>query len=48
MIAMQYSFTLPADYDMTRIDERIESKGHLLNGFPASQMQGLSVCQEAG
>nr|WP_319513659.1 DUF4865 family protein [uncultured Cohaesibacter sp.] len=34
MIAMQYSFTLPADYDMTRIDERIKSKGHLLNGFP--------------
>ena len=34
MIAMQYSFTLPADYDMTRIDERIKSKGYLLNGFP--------------
>ena len=34
MIAMQYSFTLPADYDMTLIDERIAAKGHMLDGFP--------------
>lgn len=34
MLAMQYSFVLPADYDMAVIDERIETKGHLLNGFP--------------
>ncbi|WNJ93965.1 DUF4865 family protein [Bosea sp. 685] len=34
MIAMQYSFVLPADYDMTVIDRRIRDKGPLLDGFP--------------
>ncbi|RFB81173.1 DUF4865 family protein [Methylovirgula sp. 4M-Z18] len=34
MIAMQYSFTLPADYDMAIIDRRIRDKGPLLDGFP--------------
>lgn len=34
MIAMQYSFTLPADYDMSIIDRRISEKGPLFDGFP--------------
>jgi hypothetical protein len=34
MIAMQYSFVLPADYDMTIIDRRIREKGPLLDNFP--------------
>lgn len=34
MIAMQYSFTLPADYDMSIIDRRIRDNGHKLDGFP--------------
>ncbi len=34
MIAMQYSFTLPADYDMGIIDRRIEEKGPLLDNLP--------------
>ncbi|PKR53989.1 DUF4865 family protein [Thalassospira marina] len=34
MIAMQYSFSLPADYDMEIIDRRIRDKGPLLDGFP--------------
>ena len=34
MIAMQYSFSLPADYDMAIIDRRIAEKGHLLDNFP--------------
>ncbi|WP_346908888.1 DUF4865 family protein [uncultured Roseibium sp.] len=34
MMAMQYSFVLPADYDMEIITRRIRDKGHLLNGFP--------------
>ncbi|WP_426701844.1 DUF4865 family protein [Rhodanobacter sp. Col0626] len=34
MIAMQYGFTLPADYDMTIIRNRIAEKGHLLDDFP--------------
>ncbi len=31
MIAMQYSFTLPADYDMSIVDRRIKEKGHALD-----------------
>ena len=34
MIAMQYSFTLPADYDMAIIRRRIAEKGHVLDDFP--------------
>ncbi|MBB3312794.1 hypothetical protein FHT78_004577 [Rhizobium sp. BK196] len=34
MMAMQYSFTLPADYDMKIIDHRIRDKGPAMNGFP--------------
>lgn len=34
MMAMQYSFTLPADYDMSIIDRRIRDKGPMLDGFP--------------
>lgn len=34
MIAMQYRFPLPADYDMAVIDARIAGKGHFTDGFP--------------
>lgn len=34
MIAMQYSFTLPADYDMEIVDRRIRDKGPLLDNLP--------------
>ena len=34
MIAMQYGFTFPADYEMGIIDRRIRDKGPLLDGFP--------------
>ncbi|MDQ0473730.1 DUF4865 family protein [Labrys wisconsinensis] len=34
MIAMQYSFTLPADYDMAIVERRIVEKGPMLDGFP--------------
>lgn len=33
MMAMQYSFTLPADYDMEIIDRRIRDKGPAMDGF---------------
>jgi hypothetical protein len=39
MIAMQYSFTLPADYDMAIIDRRIAEKGHLLDNYPHLQFK---------
>jgi hypothetical protein len=34
MISMQYRITLPADYDMGIIRQRIADKGHLLDDFP--------------
>lgn len=34
MIAMQYSFVLPADYDMAIVRERIDVKGKLLDDLP--------------
>lgn len=33
MLAMQYDFVLPADYDMAIIRRRIADKGHLLDDF---------------
>lgn len=33
MLAMQYIFTLPADYDMALIRARIATKGHLMDTF---------------
>ena len=34
MIAMQYNFVLPADYDMRIIERRIAEKGHFTDGLP--------------
>ncbi|MFJ4716753.1 DUF4865 family protein [Streptomyces sp. NPDC088785] len=34
MHAMQYEITLPADYDMGVIRERVALRGHLLDDFP--------------
>jgi hypothetical protein len=34
MIAMQYCFVLPADYDMDIVDRRIVERGTLLDDFP--------------
>jgi heme-degrading monooxygenase HmoA len=34
MIAMQYGFVLPADYDMAVVRERIATKGPLLDDLP--------------
>lgn len=40
MIVMQYSFTLPANYDMQIIRNRITENGHKLNGFPQLIFKG--------
>jgi hypothetical protein len=34
MIAMQYSFELPADYDMTVIERRVRDNGHVFDHTP--------------
>ncbi|KJF72785.1 DUF4865 family protein [Agrobacterium arsenijevicii] len=50
MIAMQYSFTLPADYDMAIIDRRIRERGPLLDGFPRLRFKAYLAAkkQDAG
>jgi hypothetical protein len=45
MIAMQYSFTLPADYDMSIIDRRISDKGPLLNNFPGLRFKAYLMAR---
>ena len=47
MLCMQYSFVLPSGYDMALIRNRIESKGHLLNGFHGLKFKAyLYACQD--
>ncbi len=48
MIAMQYSFTLPADYDMAIIDRRIRDKGPLLDGFPRLRFKAYLSAKKQG
>jgi hypothetical protein len=39
MIAMQYSFTLPADYDMAIVERRIVERGPLLDNCPKLRLK---------
>jgi len=48
MIAMQYSFTLPADYDMAIIDRRIAEKGPLLDDLPNLAMKAYLTARKGG
>ncbi|MBR0644681.1 DUF4865 family protein [Plastoroseomonas hellenica] len=49
MIAMQYTLTLPADYDMGIIDRRIAEKGPLLDDFPGLAFKAyLTARRDAG
>lgn len=48
MIAMQYSFVLPADYDMAIIDTRIRDKGHLFDGFPHLRFKAFLSARQRG
>jgi len=49
MIAMQYSFVLPADYDMAIIDRRIAEKGPLLDNLPKLRFKAyLSATRTGG
>ncbi|GAA2748363.1 DUF4865 family protein [Kitasatospora cinereorecta] len=43
MHGMQYEFTLPADYDMGIIRERVAAKGHLLDDFPGLAFKAYLV-----
>lgn len=48
MLAMQYSFTLPADYDMDIIRRRIVDKGHLLDHFPRLRFKAYLYADRRG
>lgn len=48
MIAMQYSITLPADYDMAIIDRRIAEKGPLLDDFPGLAFKAYLTARKDG
>lgn len=43
MIAMQYSFTLPADYDMSIIERRVTDKGHALDNHAPLSLKAYLV-----
>lgn len=47
MIAMQYVFTLPADYDMGRIRDRVARKGPSFDDFPGLVFKAFLI-SEAG
>lgn len=46
MIAMQYGFALPADYDMSIIERRIRTKGPALDGFPHLRFKAYLSAQQ--
>ena len=48
MIAMQYSFVLPADYDMGVVERRIRDKGPLFDGFPGLRMKAFVSARRQG
>jgi hypothetical protein len=48
MIAMQYSFVLPADYDMAVIERRIRGKGPLFDGFPQLRFKAFLSARKQG
>ncbi|MFJ9416768.1 DUF4865 family protein [Streptomyces sp. NPDC101227] len=43
MHAMQYSVTLPADYDMEIIRHRVRTKGHLLDDFAGLGLKAYGI-----
>lgn len=43
MYAMQYEITLPADYDMRIIRDRVATKGHMLDTFPGLGLKAYLI-----
>lgn len=41
MIAMQYTFELPADYDMSIIEQRVRDKGHVFDNIPGMGLKAF-------
>lgn len=47
MIAMQYGFTLPADYDMAIVERRIAEKGAFTDNFPKLAFKAYLTARRA-
>jgi hypothetical protein len=47
-LAMQYSFTLPADYDMAIVERRIAEKGPALDGLPGLSAKAYLSARRGG
>ena len=43
MQAMQYTMTLPADYDLSIIHERVRTRSHLTDGFPGLEFKAYLI-----
>lgn len=48
MFAMQYSFLLPADYDMKIIERRIADRGHLTDHFAGLNFKAYLTARREG
>lgn len=48
MLAMQYGFVLPADYDMGIVRRRIAEKGHLLDQFARLRLKAYLSADRRG
>lgn len=48
MLAMQYRFVLPADYDMTIIQRRIADNGKKMDGFPCLLFKAFLYAWQKG
>lgn len=46
MIAMQYSFTLPADYDMALIERRVSERGYLFDDTAALIFKAFLIARK--
>ncbi len=47
-LAMQYSFALPADYDMAIVERRIAEKGPALDGLPGLRVKAYLSARRDG
>ncbi|MFJ2091551.1 DUF4865 family protein [Streptomyces sp. NPDC087901] len=48
MHAMQYEITLPADYDMGIIRDRVATRGHLMDAFPGLGVKAYLMRERGG
>lgn len=47
MYAMQYQISLPTDYDMQIIRDRVTRTGHLLDGYPGLECKAYLIQEKA-